>query len=259
MESDIVLIDLHTRVTDYKQTDIDYIISNDKKVVTFDEFDRGNMSDLKWPYPLTEQQTVVMNKYIDSGVHFCRLLDKTENYQENLRPYEKPIYHQEKRLSADELFNREYDVVFIANQSRSRDRIAKALKNDGRLKCLISIGAEKISFQNFLSVHKAGKMFISSGAGGFTDERKQCLFSVSALIQESHNQLLLHPFKHMDNCLIINNPPTQEDLATIADIVNNKEKLYEIYSNTFNFMKSFYSEEYISSNILNVIIKHFNL
>jgi hypothetical protein len=255
-DCDVVLMDLHSRLFDYRQSDVDYILNNDIKLATFDEWDRGNMSKDKYPKPLTSQQISIMAKRMGNGVHFCRLLDKTERLPPNIYPYEKPISYEEPLLTEDELFNRGYDVVFIANESPSRDAIAKALRSGGRLNCFISIGAEKLPFVEFLRIHKLGKLFVSSGAGGFTDERKQCLFSVSGLIQEDHNQLLAHPFTNLVNCIKISNPPTKEELDTIVEVVNNKEKLYEIYKNNYTFMKRFYSEEYLSQYILDKIIKH---
>lgn len=255
-DCDCVLMDLHSRINDYAQNDIDWILAKDIKVSTFDEWDRGNMSTDVWPNPLTQQQELVMNNILKRSIHFCRLMDKSHIYRYPMFPYEKPISYEEPMLTPDELFNRKYDVVFIANQSPSRDRIAEALMNDGRLNCFISIGDEKRPFEEFLRIHKLGKLFVSSGAGGFTDERKQCLFSVAGLIQENHDQLLLHPFTHMDNCLMINNPPTQEDLNTIFEVVNDKEKLYGIYQRNYEFMKKYYSKEYIANNILETILNN---
>lgn len=257
--ADVVLMDLHTRLSDYNQQDIDYLIVNRKPIVIFDEWDRGNMSKDEYPNPLTEQQRQVFN-FINIGrikaVHFCRLLDKTKKYAPNIYPYEKAISYEEPMLSADELFNREYDVCFIANMSPSRLTIGVHLKGCDRLKSIISIGNTKIEFNDFVKEHKKAKLFISSGAGGYTDERKQCLFSVAGLIQEDHNQLLAHPFTNLVNCIKISNPPTKEELDTIVEVVNNKEQLYEIYKNNYTFMKRYYTKEYISQYILDKIIKH---
>lgn len=258
-DCDVVMMDLHSRQFDYKQSDIDWILGSNVSVVTFDEWDRGNMSLDTYPHPLTKQQAEIFLRMEEDeikNVNFCRLLNMTENYSYRVFPYEKPISYEEPVLTADELFNREYDVVFIANQSPSRDRIAEALRGDGRLNCFISIGAEKRPFEEFLRIHKLGKLFISSGAGGYTDERKQCLFSIAGLIQENTDQLLLHPFTHLENCIKINNPPTKQNLDAIFEVVNNKEKLYEIYHNGYNYMKKFYSQEYISRNILQTIINN---
>lgn len=258
-ECEVVFFDLHVRLSDYSQNDIDWIISRKIPCAIFDEWDRGNMSNDIYPLPLTEQQKQIFN-LIDNNeinnVHFCRLMDKTQTYSYNIYPYEKPISYEEPLLTEEELFNREYDVVFIANQSPSRDRIAKALRNDIRLNCFISIGADKLPFEEFLRIHKLGKLFVASGAGGFSDERKQCLFSIAGLIQEQTDQLLLHPFSHLENCLKIRSSPIKENLNTIFEVVNNKEKLYQIYTNVVNHVKKFYSEEYISRYILQTIMNN---
>lgn len=257
-ECDVVLFDLHARISDYKQEDIDWITEHNVPIAVFDEYDRGNMSLDIWPNPLTDQQKQIFER-IDSGeikaVHFCRLMDKTHRYPDNIFPYEKGILYEEPACSEDELFNREFDICFIANSAPSRERIAQALLEDGRLKCNISIGAKKIPFDEFVGEHKKAKLFISSGAGGATDERCQALFSISAIIRERTNQVLLNDFTHLGNCLRISNPPTAEDLDTICEIVNDKEKLYKIYLNGYNFMKTYFTPDYFANHVLNIIEK----
>jgi len=151
---DIVFMDLHTRIAEYRQSDIDYMVTNRKPVVTFDEFDKGGLSDLQWPHPLTPQQSLVMSYCIGSGVHFCRLLDKTKTYPLNLFPYEKPIEYEEPLLTADELFNRPIDVTYIANDAPNRQVIKNVLEADGRLKCNIVLGAEKLPFNEWINENK---------------------------------------------------------------------------------------------------------
>lgn len=258
-DCDVVLIDLHTRMFDYNNSDINKICQRENPVVTFCEWDRGNLSLDEWPYPLTVQQQSVFNHIKENGInaaHFCRLLDSTKLYPTNLYPYEKPISYDEPFLTSDELFNREYDICYIANQSPSRDAIAKALLNDSRLKCDILIGGKKLEWTDFLQRHKRAKLFISSGAGGFTDERVQCLFSVAGIIRERSDQLLAHDFSHQENCLRIDSPPTKEDIDTIVEIVKDKEMLYEIYKNGYEFIKKYYSKEYIANYISDTILKH---
>lgn len=253
---DVVLFDLHTRIADYDQREIDELIVTGKDIATFDEWDRGNMSTDVWPKPLTKQQVDVMFTCMGKGVHFCRLLDKTLPKPENLYPYEKGIIHEEPMLSADDLFNRPFDITFIANSAPSRERLAQALRLDARLKCNIILGARKIPFNEWIDEHRKAKLFITASAGGFTDERMQALFSVSAMLREKTDQLLLHPFTHLENCLEVCNPPTKEDLDTIVEVVNNKERLYEIYVKQYNFVKTYYSNEYIAKDVLSKIIKH---
>jgi len=255
-DCDVVFFDLHTRVADYNEYEIDWLSNAIVPVVTFDEWDRGNMSKEVWPFPLTPQQELV--DVFDSTlhtVHFCRLMDKKQAYPENLYPYEKPISYEEIIHSPDEIFNREYDICYIANQSPSRDAIAKALMEDKRLKCDILIGGKKLEFTDFLNRHKNAKLFISSGAGGFTDERVQCLFSVAGIIRERSDQVLLHDFVHQETCLRIDNPPTKEDLDAIFEVVNDKQKLYDIYKSGYHFVKKYYSEEYIATYILETLKK----
>lgn len=258
-DCDVVLFDFHSRMFDYKQSDLDYIIDNRVRFVTFDEWDRGGMSLDIWPMPLTKQQEDFCYKFESTGqprVHFCRLLDKTKSYPINVYPYEKAIFHEEPLLSPQELFSRPLDICYIVNHSPSRQRIADAIREDGRLKCNFRIGMQKIPFNDFLNEHRRAKLFISSGAGGYTDERKQLLFSIAGLIQEETDQLLLHPFTNEENCIKISSNPTQEELDLIFAIVNDKERLYRIYKSGYDFMKTYYSKEYIASYILEKIKEH---
>lgn len=252
---DLVFFDLHVRQQGYKKSDIDWWVDNKKQIATFDEWDRGNMSNEIWPYPLSSQQDLIFSHirfHNIKAANFCRLLNKKDE-NGNVFPYEKPITYDEGLLTADQLFNREYDVCFIANTAPSRERIARALESDSRLKCIISLGQPKIEFNNFVDAHRKAKLFVSSGAGGFTDERKQCLFSIAGLIQEEHNQLLANPHTHLENCIKINNPPTKQDLDAIFEIVNDKGKLYDIYRNNCDFMHTYYSEEYMANRVLDIL------
>lgn len=258
-DCDVVLMDLHSRLFDYRQEDLDYIISSEMFFATFDEWDRGGMSKDVWPAPLTPQQLDFVSKFEETGqprIHFCRLLDKSKLCPRNLYPYEKPILYEEPLLSKEQLWERPYDIVWVANTSPQREMFKGILEKDGRLKCKIILGAKKISLQGWINAHKWGKMFVSWSAGGFGDEKIQHLFSVSAMIKEANNQLFLHDFTHLENCIRPNPNPTKEDIDTIVEIVNNKEKLYEIYKNGYEFVKKYYSKEYISNDILSKIKKH---
>ncbi len=251
-ECDVVLFDLHARISEYKKEDYDYIIANNHKVVSFDEWDRGNMSDDQWPYPLTNQQELILS-YGDVLCNFCRLLNKKRQYPRNVYPIEKGYFYEEEMLSADELFDRPYDICYLANQAPSRDSIAATLLADERLKCYVSIGATKIPFADFIKQHKKAKLFISSGAGGYTDERVQSMFSIAGIIRERSNQLLLHDFVDGVNCLRIDCPPTREDLNAIVEVVNNKDRLYDIYKSGYDFVKTYYNPDYIANFILDTI------
>lgn len=257
--ADVILFDLHTRIADYDEKEIDAIVGSGKPVVTFDEWDRGGMSLDFWPDPLTKQMEQILQKCFSGGVksvHFCRLLDKKKKYLPNLYPYEKPILHEEPIVSADDLFNRTFDIVWIANTAPQRERLAKALRVDSRLKCNIILGAKKIPFQDWVNEHKKGKFFISCSAGGYSNECVQALFSVSAQLKEINDQLLLHPFTNGVNSVMISDEPTKEQLDYLVHVVNNKDELYKIYLNNVQHMRNFYTKEYIAKDILGKIIKH---
>jgi hypothetical protein len=253
-ECDVVLFDLHARIADYKQENIQWVINNNPKLVSFDEWDRGGMSTEQWPEPLTQQQHYAL-LYSNRVCHFCRLLDKTRKYEHNLYPYEKPILYEEPMLTADELFNREYDIVFIANSAPQREYIKTVLEGTG-LKCNIILGAQKIPFNDWVNEHKKGKLFMTWSAGGFTDERAQALFSVAAMIKEDNDQLLLHPFTNSVNCVSLSSNPTKQELDYLRLVCGNKDELYKIYKGCYEYMVAFYNSVYIANNILDLIEQH---
>lgn len=260
-ESDIVLIDLHSRIADYNERVIDFICSSRTPIVTFDEYDKGGMSNLDWPYPLTEQQERLFDHIHNediASIHFCRLLNKNNlfGYPTNVFPFEKPILYQEPIVSADALFDRPYDIVWIANTAPQRGRLKNILTLRANLKCKITLGAEKMPLQNWIDAHKEGKMFVSWSAGGYGDEKIQHLFSIAVIIKENNDQLFLHDFTHLENCIRPNPNPTSKDIDTIVEVANNKDRLYELYMNGYNFVKKYYSKEYIANDILEKIKKH---
>lgn len=257
-ECDVVMLDLHTRIADYDQRDVDWILRNRCSVATWDEFDKGGMSNLDWPEPLTKQQEAIFehlnNPYGGyKAVHFCRLLNKTKQYPDNVYPYEKPILHEEPILSSKDLFDRKYDVVWIANTAPQRERLADSLRGDGRLKVNIVLGEKQVSFTDWVNEHKNGKMFVSCSAGGYSNQCVQALFSISVQLKEINNQLLLHPFAHGENSVMISDEPTKGQLDFLVDVVNDKNRLYQMYTTNVKHMKEFYSSEYISKFFLKKI------
>ena len=256
--SDIVMLDLHTRISDYKEIDVEWLLQNKVPVVIFDEYDRGGLSNEIYPEPLTLQQKKIFQHIEENNIpviHFCRLLDKTQKYSLLHYPYEKPILYEEPPVSAEELFSRPYDVCLIANTSPQREAIAAALRSDKRLKCIIKLGEPKLPFDEFLALHKKGKFFISSAAGGYTDERVQCLFSIAAIIRQRTDQWVANDFTHLENCLRIDSPPTEQDLNDLYEICNNKEKLYQIYLDGVTFVKQYWSAEAMGKRYLEILTK----
>jgi hypothetical protein len=255
----IVFLDMHTRVSPYDEKDLNYLLNGDLQIVSWEEFDKGGLSTLDWPHPLTGQQKKIFDhieRHKIKSVHFCRLLNKKNKYPFNVFPYEKSIQYQEPMVSKDELFNRQYDVVFIANTAPQRELLKKELERDGRFRCNIILGDEKIPFQDWVNKHKEGRFFVKWSAGGYGCEKAQCLFSVAAMIKEDNDQLLLHDWSHLNNCIKLSSIPTSNQLNTLYDVVSNKDKLYELYTSNYRFMKSFYTSEYIALDILEKIKSH---
>jgi len=255
-DADCVLFDFHSRIAVYNEHDIDFIVNSGILVATFDEWDRGGMSDDVWPNPQLPQQMLILPRALGKRVHFCRLLDKAKNYPDYLLPFEKPILHEEPLLTPEQLFERPYDIVWVANSAPQREHLKKVLEANAKLKCKIILGAEKIPFQDWVDAHKQGKFFVKWSAGGYGCEKMHNLFSVAAMIKEDNDQLLLHPFTNAVNCVTLSTNPTKQELDYLRLVCSNKEELYKLYRNNYDFMKTYYSKEYIASNILETILKH---
>lgn len=255
-QADIVLFDLHSRIGHYDHRDINYVAENNVPVATFDEWDRGGMSSDIWPAPLADQQLNLWRHIKPRAIHFCRLFNLTHEVPKNLFPYEKPILYEEGLLTPEQLFDRPLDVCLIANTSPARESIRRGIEADGRLKCLFRVGQTKIPFNDWLNQHRMAKLYISASGGGFSNERPQHLFSIAGLIQEDTDQLLLHPFTSEINCIKISPNPTKEELDLIFAVVNDEECLHRIYKSGYDFMKTYYSKEYIASYILGKIKEH---
>lgn len=258
-DCDVVLWDMHTRISDYDQSVLDKIVSLKLPVISFDEYDRGGLSTEGWPQPLTPQMEsfwVHMTMLKMGKAHFCRLMDKTLSFPKNVYPFEKPILFEQGLVSPDDLFNRPYDIVFIANSAPQREHLKRILELNAKLKCKIVLGGVKMPFHEWVDEHRNGKLFISWSAGGYSDERMQALFSVAGIIRENNDQLLPHDLRHLHTAVRLSSIPTKEDLGTLVQIVNNKGRLYDIYKNGYEFMKAHYSKEAIAKYFLDKIIKH---
>lgn len=255
--ADVYFIDLHSRLFPYSEKDLQIILQSNKPCAVWDEWDRGSMSTDEWPWPLTEQQGFLFGHFKDIKViHFSRLLDKTKVYPSYLCPFEKPYAFEIPIRTPENLFERPYDICYIANAAPSRISIAEKLLSDKRLKCDILIGAAKLPFDEFLQRHKRAKFFISSAAGGYTDERVQLLFSVAAIIRQRTNQWVAHDFTDCVNCVRIDAPPTKEDLDSIYQIANDKDYLYEVYSDGYNFVKQYWSAEAMGKRYIDILTEN---
>lgn len=255
IEADVIFIDLHTRLSDYNQDDIDKLCCGEKPVVTFDEWDRGSMSNDEWPHPLTHQQAEVF-LHLKTGiksVHFCRKMDETISYPENVFPYEKCLYEgcDFPETTANELFSREYDIFFYGNTTPRRKSVTDELSK--HFNCDFRIAQKNILHNEWVDRAKKSKLFLTADGAGFTDERMQQLITVSPMLKQKSNHKQISPFIDCVNCLMVSEQPTEEEIKGIKSILQDKEYLYEIYMSGIDYAKKYYSEDYRALYILKIL------
>lgn len=231
------------------------VINNKIPVVFFDAVDYGAMSKEKWWY--FNKAKDAWHEIINNCVTTCfmRKMDKTLDFPNWVQPYEVCYYkdHDFKPVSKEELFKRPFDICLIANTSPTRVNVVNGLKD--HFKCDFILGEERLSHEAWLNRHRLSKFFISADGGGFSDERAQQLFSISPMIKQINNQLVLNDFISGVDCIKIDEHPSREDILELSNILNNKDKLYSIYLKGIERMKTYFSEEFRANYILETLKK----
>lgn len=255
-----MFFDLHTRISGYNQDDIDKAVWGRKKIVTFDEWDRGGMSCDDWPYPLTNQQAEVFlhtNSGQVDGVHFCRKMDKTKQYPPNIFPYEKCIMNDFPLTTPDELFSRRYDFCWIGNESPTRKNVVNGLLNAG-LKGYVHWTNErgKIPHNEWLDLHRQAKFFLESDGGGFCSERPMQLLTIAPMLRQKNNMLRINDWEDVTECVDISESVSHDDEEMIKYFLKNKGSLYSTYVQGAEKLRAFYTEEYRANYILDVLKKN---
>lgn len=222
------------------------IIANGIPIVMFDNREYGSMSNEKWSenifHPL---------------VYFVRNYDNTEDYSENVYPFDWPYFPEcdFPPIGKDELFSREYDVCLLSVESPARKNIIDAILRDGRLKVNYKWldHTQRLPYNQWLDEHRKAKLYISCQGGGFTDERPNQLFSIAPMLKVNSNHSPAHPFTDGINCIEIEERPTDEDIEKVLDIINHKEWLYDIYINGISHTKRYMSAEATAEYVLDKI------
>lgn len=254
--ADVVFWDLFSWLGNFDIKVACDVINNKIPVVVFDAVDYGAMSKEKWWYHNGTRDDAWHEIIMEcKTVYFMRKMDKTVSYPSWVYPYEVCYYkdHDFKPVSKEELFNRPFDICLIANTSPTRVNVVNGLKD--HFKCDFILGEERLPHEAWLNRHRLSKFFISADGGGFSDERAQQLFSVSPMIKQINNQLVLNDFISGVDCIKIDEHPSREDILELSNILNNKDKLYSIYLKGIDRMKTYFSEEYRANYILETLKK----
>lgn len=218
-------------------------------VICFDSREYGPLNKGGWVKPLEQ---------IIPFCYFMRNMNTSQNYPDNVYPFDWAYFSEcdYPLVSKEELFNREFDVCFMGTESPVRTNVINGLRKDGRLKlhCEYRDHTQRFSaYQQFINEHRKAKLYLSCDGAGYTNERPNQLFAVSPMVKSRNNHISAKPFTDLINCIEISEYPTKEDIDKILSVVNDKDKLYDIYLNGYCHTNNFYSEEYISNYILKKI------
>lgn len=252
-EADCVFFDLHTRIGGYNQSELDLIVHKNITTIFFDAWDYGAMSKEEWPGIHISQIHDLIAFSDIKKIFFVRKMYKNKEYPSYCYPYELTMYqdHIFEPVTKDELFNRPNDICFIGNTSPTRENVTNELKK--YFKCDFVLGQERIPHDEWLDRHRNSKLFLEACGGGFGSERPYQLTNISAQLRNKTSQLFVSPPEDLINSIEINEVPTRDDLGKIRMVLNDKEKLYQIYLNGISRMKKYFNEESRSLYVLDVL------
>jgi hypothetical protein len=266
-EADCVMVDLHSGIGGYDKFELNIAVSNKMSFVFFDETDYGGCKD-------GTEEWFGFNRLDDNGycnnmfglitlncptVYFMRKVDKTKQFPSWVYPYELTQYpdHIFETVSEEELFNREYDIVWVGNESPTRrNTVDGLLKHGFNMKVVWTNETGKIEHNEWLNLHRQGKMFLTSCGGGFGDERPYQLIYISSMLRTKNNQLIVHNFREGLDCLEVSEHPTYPEIKILKDVLNNKEILYEIYLNGITRMRKYFNPKFRAQYILDTLLKY---
>lgn len=263
-EADMVFFDGYSGLGEYEWRILNEVYLKMLPIVWFDATDYGGMSKEEWfgfnifkhGIGNNDKKFYEIVEGSNKIIYFMRKMDKTKHYPPNLYPIEVIQYpdHDFTPVSKDELFNRPYDICFIGNTSPTRAALLTGLM---KYKCFNIdcqfITGERIPHDQWLERHRKAKLFISACGGGFTDERKQQLITIAPMLRNKSNHLVVNDYTDKEDCIEVNENPTQADVEKILSVLNDKDKLYDIYIKGIERMHTYYNAEYRSKYILSIL------
>lgn len=260
-ECDIVFFDYYSGLGSFNVDELDYVVEKKLPVVCFDATDFGAMSKEKWfytkNYPLQREDELFLKIVADEGnlIYFMRKMDKTATFPDWVLPYELIMYpdHDFPLASPAELINREYDICFIGNTSPTRNNAVRGLLNSGEFKIKSIFPQTRLPHNEWLEFHKQSKLFLEACGGGFGSERPYQLITISPMLKVRNTQLIKNDFIDGEDCLMINEFPTKEDIQKVREVLNDPFTLHSIYTKGVEKMKRYFNAEYRANYILETI------
>jgi len=254
-EADVVFWDLHTREKSY-EAGLVYSIDNGLPVVIFDFWDYFGMSKETWPHlPFASLRALVADINMKNKcVWFVRKMSKEKKYPTNIFPIEHIIEYDFPLVSKNDLFNREFDVCFIGNESPQRRNVVKGLIDAG-FKVDIHWTNEKgkLPHDEWIKRHYNAKFFLEADGGGFGSERPFKLMSIAPMLRQANNMLRNSDWVDCNDCCDIGENITDSDIDYLSDTLSDSGHLYELYLSGHERLKTYFSAEYRANYILSIL------
>lgn len=240
-------LEMQSGTISYDQAILKIIQKRKIPIILFDNREWGTMKNEKW-HPV---------EMIDPAIYFVRNMNKTEQYPENVYPFDWPYFPEcdFPMTTKEELNSRPYDCCLISVESPARRNVVDGILKDGRLKLHYKFldHTQRMSHEQWITEHRKAKLYISSEGGGTTNERPNQLFSVSAQLRVQNNHLPANELTDGINCLEISEHPTDEEIEKVVDIVNDKGWLWDIYCGGLELTKEKLSGEAVANYVLKII------
>ncbi len=272
-EADLVFFDFHSGLFDYDWNEIDNAGARKLPVVMFDQFDywthegKKNENVMMWMGDDLSRHWmrawVMFYNVSRKMIYFMRKMSSDTPIGKSYYPYEVIQYpdHIFEPTTKEELNSRPIDICFIGNKATPRNNACAELAR--YFKCDFVLGQERLEHDEWLNRHRRSKLFLECGGGGesgggFGSERLFQLCFISPCLHIKTEQIRETPFIDMVDVIEVGNglgeiPLTE--MRKIKEVLEDENKLYEIYLCGIKKMQNNYSASYRANYILSVLKK----
>lgn len=266
-----VFFDLHSGFAPYDDKILTWVLINSIPICVLDCHDYHQNSTDNWYW---HEKNYEKKKYGEMPdwwrfvfdaravsipiIYFMRKIQTNNNFPKWIYPFEYTYYsdHNFQPVSKEEFISRRDDVCFIGAASTKRATLIADLLKYKAVHVNYKFTTERIPHEDWLNEHRKAKMYLEASGGGLGSERPYQLTTVSAQLRERTNQLQVHPWTDMVNCLLIGDREgniNETDINKLLSVLENGDKLYDIYRNGIYFLHQYYSEESRALYILDIL------
>jgi len=267
--ADVCFFDMHNGFDGYDFSVIHEVVERRLPVVYFDFSDHIGAEDLRvnwfgfdnWRGLESNSQdwAVALKLFISNNllrIYFMRKMSVRESYQPFVYPIELTLYpnHDFAPAAKWELTSRPYDMTFIGNSSPCRANMVCDLVPDFKINYLFTL--VRLENAAWINEHYKGKFFIEADGGGFGSERFLQLMFIAPMVRQRNDQKYAYPFTDMVNCVEVGNGwgrISKNDVEKLQSVLQDKDKMYDIYMGGMEHIKKYYSDEARNNYIENIL------